>query len=174
VTLLLRALAVGVGIALTAGLVVGSALPFTAAPEEQAMIRLSWRAVGERVEACREPTEAELAALPPHMRQSEICEARLTPFRLAVAIDGTDTFEGQIKPGGARGDRPAYVLQDFPVTPGSHRLSVEFGTVSDPGASASSPPLTLDESVTLAPREILLVTTASESDRLIVLEQGRE
>jgi hypothetical protein len=173
VTLVLRALGLGVAIALTAGLVVGSALPFTAAPGDQAMIRLSWRAVGESVEACREPTEEELAALPPHMRQREICEARLTPFRLAVAIDGASTFEGEIQPGGVRGDRPAYVLRDFPVTPGSHRLSVEFGAVPDGGASASSPPLTLDESVTLAPREIVLVTTGPDADRLTVVEVDR-
>lgn len=173
-TLFSRALGVVVAIALMAGLVVGSALTYTDAPREQAMIRLSWRAVGERVEACRQPTQAELAALPPHMRQREICEARLAPFRLSVAIDAAAVFEGRVLPRGARQDRPAYVFQDFPVAPGSHRLSIAFETEPDEGGPATGrAPLTLDESVSLAPRDIVLVTTDPDADRLTVVRKGR-
>jgi hypothetical protein len=46
-----------VAVALTAGLVVGSAIPYTDDPGDGSLIRLSWRAVGKPVEQCREPTE---------------------------------------------------------------------------------------------------------------------
>lgn len=170
-TLLSRGLALGVGVVLTAGLVLGSALPYTDAPDAAALIRLSWRAVGERVEECRAPSPDELAALPPHMRQSEICEARLAPFRLAVAIDGATVFEGRIRPRGARRDRPAYVFQEFRVAPGSHRLGIEFA--SEAGGEPGRPPLRFDERVTLDARDILLVTTPPEADRLIALGGSR-
>ena len=55
---------------------------------------------------------------------------------------------------GARADRPAYVFHEFPVAPGEHRLEVHFA----PAIESTLPPLDLDESVTLSPREILLVT----------------
>jgi hypothetical protein len=130
------------------------------------LLRLSWRAVGERVEACREPTEEENAALPPHMRRSEICEARLSPFRLAVAIDGNPVLERRIRPGGARQDRPAYVFQEFPVAAGAHRLEVVFESEPEDGAvAAARPPLVLDERVVLGRREIFLVTIDPDTGR---------
>jgi hypothetical protein len=163
-----RIAAVVVAGLLTAATVLGSALPWTVEPEDTALVRLSWRAVGQRVDECRKPTAEELAALPPHMRQQEICEARLTPFLLAVSIDGASAFEGRILPSGARQDRPTYVLQEFPVAPGEHRVEVSF--VQDLPRDAATPEH-LAETVTLAPREVLLVTR-DETTGLSILERS--
>lgn len=72
---------------------------------------------------------------------------------------------------GARQDRPAYVLEDFPVAPGLHHLAIEFATAPTPEAPASHPPSTVEERVALAPREILLVTIDPHTDRSTVLRR---
>jgi hypothetical protein len=129
------------------------------------MIRLSWRAFGERVEECREPSAAEQAKLPPHMRQPRICEGRLLPFRLVVRIDGTGHFDELLHVGGAHADRPTIVFRDFRVTPGPHRLEIRFEVERPLGSGpAAQPPLRLDETLEFASREILLVTRASDDE----------
>lgn len=138
-------------------LVAGSGVPWEIDREDAALIRLSWRAVGERVEECREPSAEEQAALPPHMRQPRICEARLAPFRLTVSVDGSEVFNGIIRPAGVRDDRPAYVFHEFRVAPGAHDLDVRFATQVR-GDAAPHPPQVLVQKLDLAPREIALVT----------------
>jgi hypothetical protein len=153
------------GALLSAGLVAGSNVPWVAEPADQAMIRLSWRAFGERVEECREPSAEEQADLPPHMRQPRICEGRLLPFRLVVRIDGTGRFDALLPVGGAHADRPTIVFRDFRVTTGPHRVEIRFEVERPPGSGpATQPPLRLDETLELASREILLVTRASDEE----------
>ena len=167
---LTQGLAALVAVGLTAGLVWCTALPYQHESSEEAVIRLSWRTVGERVEECRTPSEEELAALPPHMRQGEICEGAMLPFRLRVAVDGASLFDGQVRTAGARGDRPAYVFQEFRVAPGAHHLQVRFEVDRGQGQGVSGrPPLILDEDVTLEARTILLVV--ENEGRLGIFEQ---
>lgn len=169
-TTLRYGLAAAVAVALTAALVVCSGLPYVDDSSGDALIRLSWRTVGERIEECREATEEELAALPPHMRRREICEGRMTPFHLAVSIDGAAVFEDRIRPRGARQDRPVYVFQEFPIAPGSHRLEVRFAVELPAGANrVARPPLVLDETLTLEPRTIALVTYDDAAAQLHVV-----
>ena len=59
-----------------------------------------WENLRNEVDGLSTFTEEELAALPPHMRRQEICEGRLTPFRLAVSIDDEQVFEDRIRPAG--------------------------------------------------------------------------
>lgn len=172
-TALRRVLAAAVAAGLTAGLVVCSGLPYLDDSSEDALIRLSWRAAGERVEECRIPSEEELAALPPHMRRAEICEGRLAPFRLSVSIDGSAVFEDLIRPAGTRRDRPVYVLQEFPVSPGRHRLEVRFAPQLPEGDErANRAPLILDETLVLEPRRIALVTQDGTAERLYLMAPG--
>ena len=51
-----------------------SAIPWTPEPGPEAVVRLSWRARGERVEVCRDLSAEELEALPQHMRRERVCE----------------------------------------------------------------------------------------------------
>jgi hypothetical protein len=154
---------------LTAGLVAGSRVPWTAEPGNEALVRLSWRAVGERVEECRDTTAAERASLPPHMRQPRICERRLAPFRLSVRIDGEQRLEASLHASGAREDRPTYVLHEFRVAEGEHRIEVHFATEPLPGATAEAMrPLHLDARVALAANAIALVTRDGDDGPLVV------
>jgi hypothetical protein len=119
-------LAALLAVAATTGLVAASGVRWLADRDPGARLRLSWRAAGERVESCRAPNEAELAGLPAHMRPREICEGQLLPFRLSVALDGETVLERIVHPAGARADRPTYVFEELPLSPGVHRLRVDF------------------------------------------------
>jgi hypothetical protein len=152
-------------LALTAALAVCSQLPYSPDGRETALVRLSWRAVGERVERCRRATPEELAALPAHMRRPEICEGSLEPFRLSVALNGETIYTGQVRASGAREDRPTYVFREFEVPAGTHHLQIHFAPDREDSARA---PLRLDETVTLAARKVLLVTHDPGTDRLSV------
>ena len=101
-----------------------SRVPLEFDSEHEALVRLSWRVDGISIEECRQLSEVELANLPIHMRNPEACIGRIAPYRLQVALDGQLMVNDTIHPGGARGDRPIYVLSDFPVDPGEHRVQV--------------------------------------------------
>lgn len=178
-------LVIGAALALgsAAALAALSALPYAAEPADHAVIRLAWRARGERVRACRRLTPAELAKLPPHMRQEEVCERRVLPYRLRVTIDGAPVVDELVRAGGAREDRPLFVFRNLPVAPGPHRLEVMFEREGDEGeraereredderADARQTPrrLALDRPLTLAARQVILVTYDDEGKRLRLL-----
>ena len=153
----------------TVGLVALSDISYRAGRSQEATIRLSWRAVGERIEECRVPSEEELAALPPHMRRKEICEGKLAPFQLDVSIDGRPVHSAKIYASGARQDRPTYVFQEFRVSPGRHELKVRFALDIESAENAPTrPPLHLETTIDSAPRSIILVTREEKSDRLVL------
>lgn len=115
-----------VAAAVTLGTAALSRLPYDAAPGDDALLRLSWRARGEQVRECRRLSAAELEAQPVHMRRTEVCEARSLPYHLRVRLDGRAVLDDTLYAGGARGDRPIYVFREVPLPAGAHRLQVEF------------------------------------------------
>jgi hypothetical protein len=154
--------------------------PYTAERDIGAIVRLAWRARGEQVRDCRRLSPEELQQLPLHMRQEEVCEGRLLPYRLVVALDSVSLVDRLVHGAGAREDRPLYVFQDLIVEPGRHRLSVRF-TLEAPSAQhegeqdredaalpATPPRLALDTTLTLGARRVLLVTYDEERERLVI------
>jgi hypothetical protein len=131
--------------------------------DDQALVRLSWRARSESVLACRPLSVEEREGLPAHMRQDSVCERRASPFRLAVRLDGEEVADDTLRGAGARGDRPLYVLREVPVAAGRHRIQVEFGRLAE-----SATPLRLDEQVQPAKGEIVLVTLGE--NRLLIVD----
>jgi hypothetical protein len=166
-------------LAVTATAAVGalSRVPYAAEPSTYAVVRLAWRARGERVEECRRLTPAELERIPIHMRQAETCTGRILPYHLDARVDASPAVGEEVVPAGARRDRPLYVFRELTVTPGAHRLQVTFrisGTVAratpvhEQELDATPPALALDTVVTLASRDVLLVTYDGELRRLVV------
>lgn len=151
----------------TAGLVVLSGVTLVVEESDDGLVRLSWRAVGERIEKCRVPSEEELAALPPHMRQKEICEGHLAPFALEVRLDGEPVVDREVRPAGARQDRPTYVFDEIPVAPGSHDLEVVFAVAEGDLASLAAP-LRLRTRVEIPARGVVLVTRDDASGELVL------
>ncbi len=154
--------------------------PYTAERDVGAIVRLAWRARGERVRDCRRLSPEELAKLPLHMRQEEVCEGRVLPYRLVVALDSVTLVDRLVHGAGAREDRPLYVFQDLIVEPGIHRISVRFTLETPSGVDerdqdrgeaarpATPPRLALDTMLTLGARRVLLVTYDEERERLVI------
>ena len=147
-----------------------SQVPYAAEAANDALVRLAWRARGERVQECRRLTPEELARLPVHMRREEECEGRILPYRLLVTLDGIPVITDTVRGAGARQDRPLYVFRELPLGSGRHRLSVTFtreGAERGEAAAAATPArLVLDTMLVASPRQIILVTYDEENRRL--------
>ncbi len=199
-TPLRRGLGVIVAFAAVFGIAWLSRAPYHIRPSDAALIRLAWSARPERIESCREPSEAELAQLPAHMRQQMVCEGTSARYRLRVSRDGASVLDEVVRGSGLRHDRPLYLLRDIPTAPGRHEFAVRFDRIDSltpfapdsgehsgdsliaglPGRDrreaderehrrleAVPASLLLEETVVLAPRQILLVTYDVEGRRLV-------
>ena len=123
------------GIAMAA-LAALSRVPYREPGAGDAVLRLSWRVRGIRVQECRTLTPEELAALPPHMRRPEVCEGRIAPYRLRLRVDGRVLADTLVHAAGAREDRPVYVFREFRVEPGVHRVELRFDREAGGGEGA--------------------------------------
>ena len=112
-----------------AGLVLmawASAAPLAYQPAGVARLRLSWNARPERIEVCRSASDEELEREEEHMRQRVVCDGRFATYALRVEADGRLLSESIVRGAGLRNDRPVYLLRDFDVTSGVHRVRVSF------------------------------------------------
>lgn len=173
--------AVLLAVAITLAVAGLSRAPYRISGEDEALLRLSWRMRAERAGECRRPTEEELEALPPHMRNPDACVGPVRPFRLHVRLDGRTVLDERIRPAGARGDRPVYVFRQVPLEPGEHRVRIAFRQEEhrDEPVGAGGPPaggeavrLDLRRTLRVGPREIVLVTLGGEGGELVVRRGG--
>lgn len=111
---------------LMSGLAWLSSAPYNAHDGDGALIRLAWSARPERIETCRAPSEEELARLPAHMREREVCEGTSARYRLRVSRDGELVLDEVVRGAGLRHDRPVYLLRDLEAPPGRHLVEVRF------------------------------------------------
>jgi len=166
-------------IAATALLAALSRAPQRASTDAGALLRLSWSGQPERVEVCRTVPEEELRNLPRHMRQPVICEGRSAEYHLRVTLDGATVADEPVWGGGVRHDRPVYLYREFPLPPGTHALAARFVLAESSAATAVTAArptrldalprnLTLDTTLTLAPRAVALVTYDPEQGALVV------
>jgi len=121
--LLAATTATGLGLTLLA---FASAVPVAYHPQAAARLRLSWSARPERIEVCRQLSAEEQAQREEHMRQRMECVGGFASYALVVEVDGRAIGETVVHGAGLRHDRPLYVLRDFPVPPGEHRLRVRL------------------------------------------------
>ncbi|MCO5113427.1 MAG: cytochrome b N-terminal domain-containing protein [Bdellovibrionaceae bacterium] len=88
------------------------------AGEEEGLLRVSIRLVGQNEKSCQEPSAEEMAKLPIHMRATEVCTYRALSYQLKLSIDGKEHLNEQVHPGGLRRDRPIYVNHEIKVATG--------------------------------------------------------
>jgi hypothetical protein len=94
-----------------------------------ALLRLSWSARPERVEVCRELSDAELAERPAHMRLRTECSGRHAAYLLTVQVGGTIAFIDTLVGGGLRNDRPIHLVRDVQVPAGRHPVRVSLARI---------------------------------------------
>jgi hypothetical protein len=146
---------------------------------DQAILRLAWSARPERIERCRQQSEAELARLPAHMRQPVVCEGASAQYRLTVRDDGRLVAERVVHGGGLRQDRRLYIFQEVPLNPGDRRIEVRFERLDSESADTGNPQsggetipahLAFDQRVRVSPREVVLVTYSPERQALVDIQ----
>lgn len=103
-----------------------SAMPLPYHDTGMARLRLSWSARPERIETCRTLSPEELAEREEHMRQRVECSGHFATYALRVETDGRLLGESVVRGAGLRHDRPIYLLRDFDVPGGRHRVRVSF------------------------------------------------
>ena len=141
----------------------GSRIELGGSDDQYGMLRLSWRVRPERIESCRDRTQAELDALPVHMRTPRICEARSTPYRLIVEIDDGRPDTTIMVGAGARQDRPIYVLRDTLLATGEHEVDVVFEREDSLRTTA----LRFEEEVRFSAGQIVLITLSEDGKSLV-------
>lgn len=132
------AIATAVGLFLLAR---ASAAPLPYQPAGVARLRLSWSARPARIEVCRSASKEELEEEEEHMRQRVLCDGRFATYLLRVEADGRVLSESVVRGAGLRHDRPVYLLRDFDLSSGEHRIRVSFTRRerTDSGATNAEP-----------------------------------
>lgn len=170
------ALGAATALALTLLTAWGSRVPVTFAQDDEALLRLSWRMEGITTEACRTLSDEELARLPVHMRNPRACIGVIAAYELRVRAGDALLVQDTVRPPGARGDRPLNVLQEFPLAPGEHAVSVEFRALLPEGAEAPEDgiaELAWEGRLHLEPLDVALVTLDLSGTRLELRESPR-
>lgn len=176
-----RAVRIGIGSALVLAAVVatGALTRFDYRTGGSAgELRLAWRMAVPRVVECRTPTPEELAELPVHMRQEEICEGRPVSYRLEVRVDGELRHRHTVRAEGARADRPMQVFETLTLEPGARDVRVVFERADEGDASSSESTslpdrLVFDRRVDVAARDVVLVTWDADRRALVRAAVGR-
>ena len=117
-------------------------------PTTGALLGIAVRTMAGTVQDCRALSEAEMAALPQHMRRKEICETRAAQYRLEVRVDGETRLDRIYSPAGIHGDRPITVDERIGVTAGSHAVTIHFAP-ADPATTDQLPVFTFEQDVEL-------------------------
>ena len=147
---------------------------YSPASADAAVLRLSWRTRAEAKQLCRDRTAEELEALPVHMRTPQVCTPIPLRYELSVRIDDGPTYVRRLHAAGARADRPVYVFREQPITPGRHRITVEFRRPDqhddddDDDDHGRRDVLRLRRRVVVRPGDILLVTYDDERRELYI------
>jgi hypothetical protein len=109
-----------------------SAAPVAYHGGEDAVLRLSWSARPERIETCRTISKEELEREEEHMRQRVECDGTFASYVLRVESDQQLVSESIVRGAGFRHDRPIYLLREWPVSSGAHRVRVSFARREQP------------------------------------------
>ena len=146
-----------------------SQVPLDFSGGDHGILRLSWRNDGATVEACRTRSEEELANLPVHMRNPTACIGEIASYRLRVEVDGSVMADDTLRPAGARGDRPIYVLEEFPMALGTYEVVVRYDALLPPGIDTPPGIVSLSWSGTFSPGpgDVMLITLDEDSQVLV-------
>ncbi len=121
----LQMLAALLFLAIPAGLIfVFSDYPYAAHSREDALLKFTFKHAGKPVAECRERTPEELARLPAHMRKVIECDRTRHPVEIEILLDGERLIAKTYPPTGLRMDGASSAYETFPLTPGSHRISI--------------------------------------------------
>jgi len=100
--------------------------PYVHLPAGQALVKLSFQHAGQRKEACRERSAAELAKLAPNMRAALDCPRERAPVLVELELDGKVVLQREVPPAGLQRDGAAIAYFRLPVPAGRHHVVVRL------------------------------------------------
>lgn len=100
--------------------------PYRHLAPDQAVVKLSLRHTGVRLEECRTLDAEELAQLPPNMRAPQECPRERSPLVLELDINGRRTVAATIPAQGLHDDGRAVFYRRLIVPAGAVRLAVRM------------------------------------------------
>ena len=95
---------------------------YTHLPAYQALVKLSFNHAAQRIGACRERTDAELAKLAPNMRIRKDCPRERANVVVELEMDGKQLYHVVLPPPGLSHDGAASIYRRLPVPAGTHRF----------------------------------------------------
>lgn len=138
-------------------------------PPRDAVLRLSWKTVGQKVQI----PLADDPDMPAHMRApGGAFQTVLLPYRLTVEVDGRTVLDRPVRPPGVHQDRPLSVLEELSLPPGPAELHVRFFPDGFE-APAESPRYELERRVELAPGRVTLITLEALTKVNDAVDPGR-
>jgi len=136
-----------------------AAPPYRYFPEDQALIKMSFKHTGEPLEECQRLTSKEIAKLPRDERKPTTCERGRHRLEVEVLLDGETIYSEILLPSGLFADGPAKVYLTRRVAAGTHRITVRM---NDSGR-AEGFDFEKTQVMELGPREILVIDFAPEA-----------
>jgi ferredoxin len=143
--------------------------------QSDSQLRLSWRLPGQVSRICKDRTQAELEALPAHMRTPQDCKVTSLSYQLKLSIDDKVVLDERLSPKGLHLDRPLMVDRVLDVPPGVHTLSISLlpdERASKESDEGSPKPLNLQQTFQkeFKTSRILLITLDSLKQGFVVKE----
>lgn len=131
---------------------------------DEAVIKVSVARLGQPVGECRRLTDAELAELPPNMRDPLRCPRERSPLQMEVHVNGQQMLNRVAEPGGLSKDGPAAIYESLVVPAGEQQIHVRFNDDVRPGA----PTHEREAGVALAPGQVLVIDFDAEEGGIVL------
>ena len=152
------------------GLAVFSAYPWSAAPPDAALLKVSVKHVAAPLAAGVALSHEELEKLPRHMRptggQGGDSRGRRDTI-VRVTLDGRPVLDRTYQASGFRRDGPTFVYEEVALSPGRHRLEATLAEMGEaPKRHDAAAPLErrLEADVEVASRQVLLLELSAERE----------
>ncbi|MEX2498081.1 MAG: hypothetical protein WD397_04300 [Wenzhouxiangellaceae bacterium] len=97
---------------------------FNPLPVEHGRLTLAIAHLSERVEPCRQLSEAERMELPPTRRVTEVCERARVPVRVELAVNNRTLLARAFEPSGFHEDGRIYRVERWPLPAGHYRAEL--------------------------------------------------
>jgi len=138
--------------------------PYHPLPADEALIKVSVARLGQPVGECRRLTEAELAELPPNMRDPVRCPRERSPLTMEVHVNGALMLKRVAEPSGLSRDGSAAIYERLAVPAGEQQISVRFNDDVRPGA----PTHEREATVALVPGQVLVIDFDAEEGGIVL------
>ncbi len=125
---------------------------YTHLPADYALVKLSFLHAAQRIGACRERTDAEMAKLPTNMRIRKECPRERANVVVELEMDGKQLYDVTLPPPGLSHDGTASIYRRLPVPAGTHHFVARLKDKVEGDFN-----FVREETVTLAPGRVMVI-----------------